>query len=99
MKKDKKDKDSLTYQDSITAHLDCSFDDNTSADKDNEEDKENEDAGSSMTSAIWKVSTSVVIVWNSDYSWSWKALCNSPCSTIQSSTAPSLVQWSQGHCW
>lgn len=71
MKKDKKDKDSLTYQDSITAPLDHSFDDNTGADKDDEEDKENEDAGSSMTSAIWKVSTSVVFVWNSDYSRSW----------------------------
>ena len=68
MKKDKKDEDSLTYQDSITAPLDCSFDDDTGADKDDKEDKENEDAGSSMTSAIRKVSTSVISVWNSDYS-------------------------------
>jgi hypothetical protein len=69
MKKDKKGKGSLAYQDSITAPLDCSFDDNTGADKD-DKDKENEDTGSSMTSAIWKVSTSVVLVQNSDYSCS-----------------------------
>jgi len=70
IKKDKKDKDSLAYQDSVTAPLDCSFDDDTGADKDDEDDKENEDTGSSMTSAIRKVSTSVVLVRNSDYSCS-----------------------------
>ena len=36
-------------------------------DKDDKDDKENEDTGSSMTSAIQKVSTSIVLVQNSDY--------------------------------
>jgi hypothetical protein len=70
MKKDQKNKDTLAYQDSVIDPLDCSFDDDASADKGDKEDKENEDVGSSMTSAIRKVSTSVVLKWNSDYSYS-----------------------------
>ena len=68
MKKDKKDKDTLAYQDTVTAPLDRSFDDDTGADQDDEDDKGNEDTGSSMTSAIRKVSISVVLGQNSDYS-------------------------------
>jgi len=92
MKKDKKDKDTLAYQDSVTAPLDRSFDDDDAgADEDDEDNNENKDTGSSMTTAIRKVSTSVVLLLNGEHSYKQSASCNSPCSTIQSSTAPRLV--------
>jgi hypothetical protein len=90
MKKDK-DKDTLAYQDSVTAPLDRSFDDDTGGDEDDESDKENENTGSSMTSAIRKVSTPVVLALNSDYSCKQSASCNNPCRTIQPPTTPSMV--------
>ena len=92
MEKDKRDKDTITYQDSITAPLDCSFDDGSAdADEDDEGDKENENSGSLMTSAIWRVSTSVVLVPNNSYSCKLSAPCYSPCDMIQSPTASVAV--------